>query len=112
MGGRHAPRQAGSAIAALTARLAPQTTLGDVQRVWPQSAGELIAQEATPTAERGGVLTITCRAAVWASELDLMSVELIGRINASLGAERISKLRCVAAPPRSWAAAGEDDDRG
>jgi predicted nucleic acid-binding Zn ribbon protein len=91
------------AIAALADRLAPQTLLGEVQRVWPAAVGEAIAARATPTAERAGVLVVSCEAAVWAQELDLMGPELVARLNAALGAERVRALRCQAAPARSWA---------
>jgi predicted nucleic acid-binding Zn ribbon protein len=103
---RRAPRPLSSAIGELAQRLAPRTTLADVQRVWPDAVGAVIAREATPTVERDGVLTVACRSSVWAQELDLMGLELVGRLNAALGAERISRLRCVASPPRSWATAG------
>jgi len=96
-----------SAIADLADRLAPKTTLADVQRIWPAAVGEVIAREATPTTERGGTLTVACRSSVWAQELDLMGPELVGRLNAALGAERILRLRCVATPPRSWAVADD-----
>jgi predicted nucleic acid-binding Zn ribbon protein len=105
---RRAPRPVGSAIADLADRLAPKTTLAEVQRVWPAAVGAVIAREATPTTERDGTLTVACRSSVWAQELDLMGPELVGQINAALGAERISGLRCVASPPRSWASAGDD----
>lgn len=105
---RHAPRPLGTAIGALTERLAPKSTLADVQRVWPDAVGAAVAREATPTAEQDGTLTVTCRSSVWAQELDLMGPELVQRLNDALGAGRISSLRCVAAPPRSWAAGGAD----
>jgi predicted nucleic acid-binding Zn ribbon protein len=101
---RRAPRRMSDAIGDLAGRLAPKTTLGDVQRVWAAAAGPVIAKEATPTTERDGTLTIACRSSVWAQELDLMGPELVGRINAELGTERITALRCVASPPRSWVA--------
>ena len=44
------------------------------------AAGPAIAAAARPTAERDGVLTVTCDAAVWAQELDMMAGELIPRI--------------------------------
>jgi predicted nucleic acid-binding Zn ribbon protein len=69
-----------------------------VQRVWPEVVGEVIAAEARPTAERGGVVTVSCRAAVWAQELDLMAPELVERLNAALGREALRWLRCVATP--------------
>ena len=64
------------AVAALADRLAPQTTLAEIQRVWAEAVGEVVAAQAEPTGERDGVLTVTCASAVWAQELDLMGPEL------------------------------------
>jgi predicted nucleic acid-binding Zn ribbon protein len=108
MSRRRAPRPLGSAIADLADRLAPKTTLAEVQRVWPAAVGPVIAREATPTTERDGTLTVACRSSVWAQELDLMGPEVVAKLNGALGAERISGLRCVASPPRSWAAPSGD----
>ncbi|HEY5342233.1 MAG TPA: DUF721 domain-containing protein [Solirubrobacteraceae bacterium] len=91
---RIAPRSLSTAIEALTARIAPATTLARVQEVWEAAAGPGIASSARPTAERGGVLTVTCAAAVWAQELDLMSVELVEKLNTALGEDAIRELRC------------------
>lgn len=103
---RPAPRPASLAVGAFAERLAPATVLAEVQRVWPEVAGPVIAAEATPTAERAGTLTITCRSAVWAQELDLMGPDLVGRLNAALGREVVTGLRCSAAPPRGWVSEG------
>ncbi|MEJ7783246.1 MAG: DUF721 domain-containing protein [Solirubrobacteraceae bacterium] len=100
---RRAPRPAGKAMADLLSRLEPQTLLAGVQRVWPEVVGATIAAEATPTSARGGTLTITCRSAVWAQELDLMGPDLVARLNAALGTDLVVALRCSAAPPRGWA---------
>jgi len=35
-------------------------------------------------AERAGTLTVACRSAVWAAELELLAPDLIGRLNAEL----------------------------
>ena len=99
---RRAPRPVSLAMSDLADRLAPQTLLAQVQRVWPAVVGEAIAAEATPTADRGGTLQVTCRSAVWAQELDLMGPELVGRLNAAIGADLVVALRCSAAPPRGW----------
>jgi hypothetical protein len=40
------------------------------------------------------VLTVSCEAAVWAQELELIAPELIPRLNAALGADAIRELRC------------------
>jgi len=92
---RLAPRPLSTALDALTATLAPATTLARVQEIWEATAGPAIASSARPTAERGGVLTVTCVAAVWAQELDLMASELIVKLNAALGEhDAIRELRC------------------
>lgn len=91
---RTAPRPLALALDGLTAGLAPTTTLARVQEVWERTSGPAIAGAARPSAERDGVLTVTCAAAVWAQELDLMADELILRINTALGAQAIRELRC------------------
>lgn len=77
---------------------APQTLLAEVQRAWPGAVGEAIAAEARPSAERAGVLTVSCSAAVWAQELDLMAPVILERLGQVLGNDRITRLRCVALP--------------
>ena len=91
---RAAPRALAVALKELTGTLAPASTLARVQEVWERTAGPAIAAAARPTAERDGVLTVTCAAAVWAQELDLMAGELIPRLNAALGRQVIRELRC------------------
>jgi predicted nucleic acid-binding Zn ribbon protein len=91
---RAAPRMLATALEDLTSILAPATPLARVQQVWTTAAGSAIAAAARPTAERAGVLTVSCAAAVWAQELDLMADDLIARVNAALGEEAITELRC------------------
>jgi predicted nucleic acid-binding Zn ribbon protein len=99
---RREPRPLSHAVAALADRLTPPTALADVQRVWPAVVGEAIAAEAHPTAEREGVLTVTCSSAVWAQELDLMGPEIVGRLNGALGRDLVRSVRCSSAPARGW----------
>jgi predicted nucleic acid-binding Zn ribbon protein len=91
---RLAPRRLAVGVQALTADLAPATTLARVQEIWARALGPAIAGSAHPSAERDGVLTVICEAAVWAQELDLMGPELIGRLNAELGEDTLRQLRC------------------
>jgi predicted nucleic acid-binding Zn ribbon protein len=65
-----------------------------VQEIWEGAVGPAVAAAASPTAERDGVLTVTCSAAVWAQELDLLACELIPGLNAALGSQSIRELRC------------------
>ena len=92
---RRAPRPLASALAPLQEALAPRTLLAEVQRVWPEAVGAAIAHEATPVAERSGVVTVACSAAVWAQELDLMAPLLIERLNAAAADGEVRRLRCV-----------------
>jgi predicted nucleic acid-binding Zn ribbon protein len=91
---RIAPRPLSTALEALASTLAPATTLARVQEIWDRTVGPAIASAARPTAERNGILTVTCAASVWAQELDLMSGELVVNLNAALGEEAIRDLRC------------------
>jgi predicted nucleic acid-binding Zn ribbon protein len=91
---RPAPRSLSPALERLTSSLAPRSTLARVQEVWEGVVGPAIATAARPTAERGGVLTVACDAAVWAQELELMGAELTAGINAALGTDAIRELRC------------------
>jgi predicted nucleic acid-binding Zn ribbon protein len=89
-----APRPLAFALGELGSELAPASTLARVQEVWADATGTAIAAAARPTAERDGVLTVLCEAAVWAHELTLMEADLVSRINAALGADAIRELRC------------------
>jgi predicted nucleic acid-binding Zn ribbon protein len=82
---RLAPRRLGAALDALSPRLAPATTLASVQARWPDAVGAAIAEEATPVSEREGVVTVACRSAVWAQELDLLGPDVVARLNGLLG---------------------------
>jgi predicted nucleic acid-binding Zn ribbon protein len=91
---RNAPRPLATALEGLTATLAPATTLARVQAVWENVVGAAISAAAAPAAERDGVLTVRCDAAVWAQELTLMGDDLTARLNAALGEPLLSRVRC------------------
>jgi predicted nucleic acid-binding Zn ribbon protein len=95
---RRSPRPIAIAIDQIRGDLAPETLLADAQRAWPDAVGETIAAQAQPTSERGGVLTISCSASVWAQELDLMGPVILERLNGALRGGTIERLRCVAVP--------------
>jgi predicted nucleic acid-binding Zn ribbon protein len=93
---RRYPRRAGLALRGVLAGSAPKTLLASVQAVWAEACGAAIAAEALPVAERDGVVTVACRSATWASELDLMQEGLLERLNAALGEQRVAGLRFTA----------------
>jgi predicted nucleic acid-binding Zn ribbon protein len=84
---RAAPRPIAAALEGYTREAAPATLLARVQAQWPEVAGDAIAAEAEPTSERAGTITFSCSSGVWANELDLLSPDLLGRLNAALADE-------------------------
>lgn len=92
---RRSPRPVAVALAPLREKWTPATLLGEVQAVWADAVGRLIAAEAQPVGERAGVVTVACSTAVWAQELDLLSAALLEQLNGRLTGGRITALRCV-----------------
>jgi predicted nucleic acid-binding Zn ribbon protein len=93
---RRAPRPLAGAVGALAETLRPATGLAAVQAVWGEAVGPAIAREAQPVAERRGTVTVHCASSVWAQEIGLMAPSLCAALNARLGAERVTALRCTA----------------
>jgi predicted nucleic acid-binding Zn ribbon protein len=91
---KSAPRPLSIALDGFTGSIAPATALARIQGAWEQAVGPAIAAAARPTAERDGVLTVLCSAAVWTQELDLMAPALLARLNAVLGEDSLRALRC------------------
>jgi len=100
MSRRHAPRPAADAFQAALQRAAPKTPLAAIQAAWWAAVGERLAAVATPTSERGGVLTIECADSVWAQELDLMQEALLQRLREEVGELAPQALRFRVNPAR------------
>ncbi len=84
------PRSLAAALAAVRTEVAPQTLLAAVQESWPAAAGSLVAAQGDPVSERNGVVTVACRSATWAQELDLMGPVLLEKLRETLGSGPIS----------------------
>jgi predicted nucleic acid-binding Zn ribbon protein len=93
---RDRPRPIGGAFRRLVSDSAPQTLLAAVQAAWLEAAGETVARQAEPVAERDAEVTVACRSATWAQELDLLQDLLLERLNERLGSERVQRLRFTA----------------
>ena len=93
---RRAPRSAAAALGRVLETSAPKTLLAAVQSRWEEAVGPAVAAEAQPVVEREGVVTVACRSATWAQELDLMQDPLSERLNDALGERRIKGLRFTA----------------
>jgi predicted nucleic acid-binding Zn ribbon protein len=92
------PRPLAAALGSIRAAAEPATPLAAVQSAWTEAAGERIAAEALPVAERDGVVTIACRAATWAQELDLLQDDLLARLRSALPQATVERLRFVVKP--------------
>ena len=98
---RAGPRPFDSALREAAGRAAPAGLLARVQACWPDVAGPALAAEAAPVSENAGKLTLNCRSAVWAQELELLAPDLLQRLNAVLaegGAPPLSALRFRVGP--------------
>jgi predicted nucleic acid-binding Zn ribbon protein len=92
---RSRPHALRHSVRAIRARAEPKTLLAATQSAWRPAVGERIAREARPLRERDGVITVSCAAATWAQELDLLQDELLGRLNEAVAPRRISALRFI-----------------
>ncbi len=64
------------------------------------SPAATVAAQADPVSEREGVVTIACRSATWAQELDLMQAELLPRLREALaGGPSRTAWRAFGSPP-------------
>jgi predicted nucleic acid-binding Zn ribbon protein len=93
---RRTPRGLGQALEQARQQWSPGTLLADIQAAWPGVAGETLAGVARPSSVGRGVVTIDCSASLWAHELDLMGPQIVAGLNAALGGERVTRIRCVA----------------
>ncbi len=86
------------ALEGVVGRAEPATQLARAQGAWAEAAGSGLAAFAEPVSERDGVLTVACESAVWAQELELLSADLLARLNAALGDSgnpKLARLRFV-----------------
>ena len=91
------PRPVGDLVARFRREAAPPTLLASVQSSWEKAVGRQVAGQATPVSERGGVITVRCRSAVWAAELTMLSDQLAEQLNKVLsGGLRVKGLRFAA----------------
>jgi predicted nucleic acid-binding Zn ribbon protein len=93
---RRRPRSISDALRVVRDRSAPETLLAAVQSNWRDAVGEQVAAESEPVSERDGVVTIACQSATWAQELDLLSSELLQRLNGALSGPSVKALRFTA----------------
>ena len=95
MSHRGNPKRIGAALRSVRAETEPATPLAAVQGAWSGAVGEPIAAQALPVSEREGTVTVACRSATWAQELDLLQEDLLARLGEALGERAPKRLRFV-----------------
>ena len=74
-------------------KLSSKLNSGKIFRCWVEIVGAEIAGNAKPKKLKNKVLYISTVSPIWASELNLMSQDIIGKINGYLKEDAISALR-------------------
>ena len=97
---RRGPRPIASALEGLVREAAPSTLLARIQAAWGETVGPVIAAEAQPVAEREGTLTVACRSATWASEIELLAPDVLEKLNRALGGDGAGQLTRLRAQVR------------
>lgn len=83
------------ALAKALPAVRPPGLLAELQAVWPEVAGPVVADSARPVSEREGIVTVACESAVWAQELELLAGDLCTRLNARLTQGAVARLRFI-----------------
>jgi predicted nucleic acid-binding Zn ribbon protein len=77
----------------------PPTLLAKVQDCWGRAVGLSVAEQATPISERAGIVTVSCRSAVWTSELSMLAESLLRQLNEALpGGSEVRGLKFTTRP--------------
>ncbi len=81
-----------------SAHVAEGTVLGH----WPSVVGQQIADHATPTALKEGVLSVTAESTAWATQLRVIQARLLAKIAAAVGNGVVTSLRITGPAAPSW----------
>jgi len=79
-------------------RVAEGTVFGQ----WQTVVGEQIAEHATPTALREGVLSVSAESTAWATQLRMVQAQLLAKIAAAVGDGVVTSLKIVGPVAPSW----------
>jgi predicted nucleic acid-binding Zn ribbon protein len=75
---------------------------GAVFGQWPAVVGDDIAEHATPTALREGVLSVSAESTAWATQLRMVQSQLLARIAAAVGDGVVTSLKITGPSAPSW----------
>jgi predicted nucleic acid-binding Zn ribbon protein len=75
---------------------------GDLHNQWAEVVGADTAANSTPEDLVDGTLTIRCVSTAWATQLRLMSAEILQRLQADYPSLKIDALKMLGPDARSW----------
>jgi predicted nucleic acid-binding Zn ribbon protein len=75
---------------------------GSVFGQWSTVVGDQIAEHASPTSLRDGVLTVTAESTAWATQLRLVQSQILAKIAASVGDGVVTSLKIQGPSGPSW----------
>jgi len=81
-----------------SSRVAEGAVLGQ----WPTVVGEHIAEHATPTALRDGVLSVSAESTAWATQLRIIQAQVLAKIAAAVGDGVVNTLKITGPVAPSW----------
>ncbi|HEU0191248.1 MAG TPA: DUF721 family protein [Mycobacterium sp.] len=101
---RRDPQPLGAATRDLarTRGWSPRVSEGTVFGRWVSVVGRDIADHATPTALRDGVLSISAESTAWATQLRMVQAQLIAKIAAAVGDGVVTSLKITGPTRPSW----------
>ncbi|CAN5171097.1 DUF721 family protein [soil metagenome] len=75
---------------------------GSVFGQWNTVVGEQIAEHASPTSLRDGVLSVTAESTAWATQLRMVQSQLLAKIAAAVGDGVVTALKITGPTAPSW----------
>lgn len=80
----------------------PKVAEGAVFGQWSTVVGEQIAEHATPSSLREGVLTVAAESTAWATQLRMVQSQLLAKIAAAVGDGVVTSLKITGPTAPSW----------
>ena len=80
----------------------PRVAEGAVLGQWPSVVGHQIADHATPTALRDGVLSVSAESTAWATQLRIIQTQVLAKIAAAVGDGVVTALKITGPVAPSW----------
>jgi predicted nucleic acid-binding Zn ribbon protein len=80
----------------------PRVAEGTVFAQWPTVVGEQIAEHATPTAIRDGVLHVSAESTAWATQLRMVQSQLLAKLATAVGHGVVTAVKITGPAAPSW----------